>query len=39
VTVKLHRANVMRKMQAASISQLIRIWESLPLSEARAEAR
>lgn len=39
VTVKLHRANVMRKMQAASISQLIRIWESLPFREAGAEAR
>ena len=32
VTVKLHRANVMRKMQAASIGELIRIWESLPIS-------
>ncbi len=31
-TVKLHRANVMRKMQATSISELIRIWESLPKS-------
>ncbi|WP_245350379.1 response regulator transcription factor [Bradyrhizobium sp. UFLA03-84] len=30
VTVKLHRANVMRKMQASSIGDLIRIWESLP---------
>jgi FixJ family two-component response regulator len=39
VTVKLHRANVMRKMQAASISELIRIWESLPFREAGAEAR
>jgi hypothetical protein len=29
VTVKLHRANVMRKMQAASIGELVRIWESL----------
>jgi FixJ family two-component response regulator len=32
VTVKLHRSNVMRKMQAGSIGQLIRIWESLPAS-------
>ena len=30
VTVKLHRGNVMRKMQAASIGELIRAWESLP---------
>jgi FixJ family two-component response regulator len=30
VTVKLHRGNVMRKMQAASIGELIRIWETLP---------
>lgn len=30
VTVKLHRGNVMRKMSAASIGQLILIWERLP---------
>jgi FixJ family two-component response regulator len=30
VTVKLHRGNVMRKMHAASIGELIRAWESLP---------
>jgi FixJ family two-component response regulator len=30
VTVKLHRANVMRKMQAGSIGELIRSWDSLP---------
>ena len=30
VTVKLHRANVMRKLQATSIGELIRIWDSLP---------
>jgi len=30
VTVKLHRSNVMRKMAASSIGDLIRIWESLP---------
>jgi FixJ family two-component response regulator len=29
-TVKLHRGNVMRKMQVASIGELIRAWESLP---------
>jgi FixJ family two-component response regulator len=32
VTVKLHRSNVMRKMQAASIGELIRAWERLPAS-------
>lgn len=30
VTVKLHRGNVMRKMQVASIGELIRAWEALP---------
>ena len=30
ITVKLHRSSVMKKMQAASIGELIRIWESLP---------
>ena len=30
ITVKLHRGNVMRKMQAASVGQLVRAWESLP---------
>jgi FixJ family two-component response regulator len=30
VTVKLHRSNVMRKMKASSIGELIRIWETLP---------
>jgi FixJ family two-component response regulator len=30
VTVKLHRGSVMRKMQAASIGELIRAWETLP---------
>ena len=30
VTVKLHRSNVMRKMQAASVGELIRAWEALP---------
>lgn len=32
VTVKLHRSNVMRKMQCASIGELIRAWEMLPMS-------
>ncbi|KWV60423.1 LuxR family transcriptional regulator [Bradyrhizobium macuxiense] len=31
VTVKLHRGNVMRKMKASSIGELIRIWEALPV--------
>jgi FixJ family two-component response regulator len=30
ITVKLHRGNVMRKMKAASIGELIRAWETLP---------
>ena len=29
ITVKLHRSNVMKKMQAASVGELIRSWESL----------
>ena len=38
VTVKLHRGSVMRKMQAASVGELIRAWEALPadIREARA---
>jgi FixJ family two-component response regulator len=32
VTVKLHRGNLMRKMEVASIGELIRTWETLPLS-------
>ena len=35
VTVKLHRSNVMRKMEASSIGDLIRAWETLP-TEMRA---
>lgn len=30
ITVKLHRGNVMQKMQIASVGELIRIWEALP---------
>jgi FixJ family two-component response regulator len=30
VTVKLHRSNVMRKMNAVSVGDLIRAWEALP---------
>jgi FixJ family two-component response regulator len=32
VTVKLHRGNMMRKLEAGSVSGLVHIWESLPLS-------
>jgi FixJ family two-component response regulator len=38
VTVKLHRGNVMRKMQAGSVGELIRAWETLPV-EMRAQKR
>ncbi|WP_339691773.1 response regulator transcription factor [uncultured Parasphingorhabdus sp.] len=31
ITVKLHRSNVMRKMEARSVGELIRAWERLPL--------
>ncbi|MGO4726502.1 MULTISPECIES: response regulator transcription factor [unclassified Inquilinus] len=30
VTVKLHRSNTMRKMNATSVGELIRAWEALP---------
>jgi FixJ family two-component response regulator len=30
ITVKLHRGNAMRKMQVASLGELIRVWEILP---------
>jgi FixJ family two-component response regulator len=30
ITVKLHRSNVMRKMEATSVGELIRAWEALP---------
>jgi FixJ family two-component response regulator len=30
ITVKLHRSNVMRKMHAVSVGDLIRAWEALP---------
>lgn len=29
-TVKLHRCNFMRKMQLASVGELVRVWEALP---------
>ncbi len=39
VTVKLHRSNVMRKMQCASIGELIRAWEMVPISFRGAKVR
>src|SRR5262249_16090773 len=39
VTVKLHRGNVMRKMQAASVAELIHAWDALPHSARGAEPR
>lgn len=38
VTVKLHRINVMRKMEAGSIGELIRAWETLPVPMREAVA-
>ncbi|MDX8520301.1 response regulator transcription factor [Mesorhizobium dulcispinae] len=38
ITVKLHRGNVMRKMGAASIRELIRAWETLPAPMREASA-
>nr|WP_244493019.1 response regulator transcription factor [Bosea sp. Root670] len=38
VTVKLHRGNLMRKMEAASIGELIRAWEALPARLRQDEA-
>lgn len=32
ITVKLHRSNAMRKMEAKSVGALIRAWEALPLN-------
>jgi FixJ family two-component response regulator len=32
ITVKIHRSNVMRKMEASSVGELIRAWEALPPS-------
>lgn len=37
VTVKLHRSSVMKKMESASIGELIRAWEALP-AEVRNQA-
>jgi len=38
ITVKLHRSNVMRKMDAKSVGELIRAWEALPADLDRGAA-
>ncbi|MBS7704988.1 response regulator transcription factor [Chelatococcus asaccharovorans] len=38
VTVKLHRGNLMRKMEVASLGELIRAWEALPVAMRMADA-
>jgi FixJ family two-component response regulator len=38
ITVKLHRGNVMRKMQLTSVGELVRVWETLPAEVRRVEA-
>lgn len=38
VTVKLHRGNLMRKMEVASIGELIRAWEALPVRMRETDA-
>jgi FixJ family two-component response regulator len=30
ITVKLHRSNLMRKMQTPLVTQLLRAWQSIP---------
>jgi FixJ family two-component response regulator len=32
VTVKLHRSNMMRKLKLRSVSELVRVWETLPVA-------
>ena len=36
ITVKLHRCNVMRKMQLTSVGELVRVWEMLPAEVRKA---
>jgi FixJ family two-component response regulator len=38
ITVKLHRGNLTKKMQATSVGQLIRIWELLPAEVRQARS-
>jgi FixJ family two-component response regulator len=39
VTVKLHRSNLMRKMEASCVADLIRAWERVPPPQREAFAR
>ncbi|PDT13130.1 DNA-binding response regulator [Rhizobium sp. J15] len=39
VTVKLHRSNVMHKMEVGSIGELIRAWETLPAQMRQSGSR
>ena len=32
VTVKMHRSNAMRKMAVRSLGDLVRVWETIPVS-------
>lgn len=38
VTVKLHRSNVMRKMRATNIGDLVRAWEAIPANMREEQA-
>ncbi|WP_420145182.1 response regulator transcription factor [Sphingobium sp.] len=38
VTVKLHRGSVMKKMEAGSVAELVRIWDMLPVEIRQDEA-
>lgn len=38
ITVKLHRGNVMRKLKATSVGDLVRLWEMLPAHLRQCEA-
>src|SRR5690606_9711953 len=38
VTVKLHRGNLMRKMEAGSVGELIRAWQTLPVTIRQVDA-
>jgi FixJ family two-component response regulator len=39
ITVKVHRGNIMRKMQARSLAELVRMADLLGISHARSKAR
>jgi FixJ family two-component response regulator len=38
ITVKLHRSNMMKKMQATSVGELVRAWEILPAQLREAQS-